>query len=90
MKENLIKCQCSVILSEHFIYFSEIRFYYAFFFSFILCETYIILLLYNRKDFLFHFFQFFFFYVIYLFSTFSSVSVIHSAYVKHCFDGDRL
>lgn len=61
MKENLIKCQCSVILSEHFIYFSEIRFYYAFFFSFILCETYIILLLYNRKDFLFHFFQFFFF-----------------------------
>ena len=31
IKENLIKCQCSVILSEHFIYFSEIRFYYVFF-----------------------------------------------------------
>lgn len=60
IKENLIKFQCSVTLSEHFIYFSEIRFYYTFFFKFYpvwkwLFILYIILFLYNRKVFLISF-----------------------------------
>lgn len=61
MKENLIKCQCSVILSEHFIYFSEIRFYYAFFLV-LSCVKLILYYCYiTEKIFYFIFFNFFFF-----------------------------